>query len=54
MIDSGATGNFMSSAFTKANGIATRKKEDRYNLIAVNGLSLPSVVNELVLLLLVI
>ena len=46
MIDSGATGNFVSRSFVKRNGIATQEKNDGYELIAVDGSSLPSVDSE--------
>ena len=54
MIDSGASGTFVSGEFVKRHGIATRKKQDGgYSLIAVDGLALPSVDNKTVLLSLV-
>lgn len=46
MIDSGAMGNFMSQRFVKSNGIATQEKNDGYELIAVDGSSLPDVDSE--------
>jgi hypothetical protein len=46
MIDSGATGNFISRRFVKSNGIATQEKNDGYELIAVDGSSLPDVDSE--------
>ena len=46
MIDSGATGNFMSQRFVKSKGIATQEKNDGYELIAVDGSRLPDVDSE--------
>ena len=46
MIDSGATGNFMATRFVKRHGIATREKHEGYELIAVDGSSLPDVDSE--------
>jgi predicted aspartyl protease len=43
LVDSGADGNFMSQDFAKANGIATRKHENGYELAAADGSSLPKV-----------
>lgn len=49
MIDSGASGTFISMQFVKRNGIATHKKEDGgYELTAVDGSSLPDVDSETV------
>ena len=47
MIDSGASGIFISAQFVKHHGIATRKKKDGgYELTAVDGSSLPDVDSE--------
>lgn len=46
MIDSGASGNFASESFIKRHGIATQRKKEGYELIAVDGSSLPSVERE--------
>ena len=47
MIDSGASGTFISQQFVQRNGIATRKKIDGgYELTAVDGSSLPDVDSE--------
>ncbi|CAA77891.1 Reverse Transcriptase, partial [Cladosporium fulvum T-1 virus] len=46
MIDSGASGNFASESFVTRNRIATCKKKEGYELIAVDGSSLPSVERE--------
>jgi predicted aspartyl protease len=40
MIDSGATGNFMTRALVKKEGYSTQKKSDAYNLVIVDGNSL--------------
>ncbi len=37
MIDSGATGNFMSTKFARQNGLARRRKETPYQLTVVDG-----------------
>jgi len=42
MVDSGATGNFMARALVKKEGYPTRKKLDAYNLMIVDGNSLPN------------
>ena len=42
----------MSRKFAKRNRIATRTKENGYELIAVDGLSLPDIDNKTILLLL--
>jgi len=53
MIDSGASGMFISSRFVQQNGLATRKKRDGgYELMAVDGSSLPAVDSETMPLLL--
>ena len=54
MIDLGATGNFMSRRFVNENRIATYKKNNGYELIAVDGSRLPDVDSETILLLLAI
>ena len=47
MIDSGASGTFISSRFVSHHGIATRKKKNGgYELTAVDGSSLPDVDSE--------
>jgi hypothetical protein len=46
MIDSGASGNFISKRLVDKHGIATRKKRKGYELIAVDGSPLPNVDNE--------
>jgi hypothetical protein len=46
MIDSGATGIFISRRFVNQNRIATCEKNDGYELIAVDGSSLPDVDSE--------
>ncbi len=47
MIDSGASGTFISAQFVKHHGIATRKKKDGgYEVTAVDGSSLPDVDSE--------
>jgi len=50
MIDSGASGNFISKRLVDKYGIATRKKKKGYELIAVDGSPLPNVDNETILL----
>jgi predicted aspartyl protease len=40
MVDSGATGNFMTRAFVKKEDYSTQKKPDAYNLVVVDGNSL--------------
>ena len=54
IIDSGASGNFTSELFVKRYGLATRRKKEGYKLIAVDGLSLPSIERETIPLLLII
>ena len=54
IIDLGATGNFISRRFVNENRIATYKKNDGYELIVVDGLRLPDVDSETILLLLAI
>ena len=54
IIDLGATGNFMSRRFVNENRIATYKKNNGYELIAVDGLRLPDVDSKTILLLLAI
>jgi transposase InsO family protein len=49
MIDSGASGMFISDRFVQEHGIATRKKKDGgYELVAVDGSPLPDVDSETV------
>lgn len=49
MIDSGAAGEYISEQFVRQNGLATRKKKNGgYDLVAVDGSSLPSVDSEIV------
>ena len=40
MIDSGAGGNFILKDFVQRNRIATRKKEEGYEIVAIDGTSL--------------
>ena len=54
IIDLGATGNFMSRRFVNENRIATYKKNNGYELIAVDGLRLPDIDSKTILLLLAI
>ena len=55
MIDSGASGAFISEWFVRQHGIATRKKKDGgYDLKAVDGSDLPSVDSETMPLVLVL
>ncbi len=42
MVNSGATGNFMAKALVKKEGYSTQKKLDAYNLVIVDGNSLPN------------
>jgi len=37
MVDSGATGNFMTRALVEKKGYSTQKKPDAYNLVIVDG-----------------
>jgi hypothetical protein len=46
MIDSGASGNFISTAIVTRFRIATKSKEHGYELVAVDGLALPGVIEE--------
>jgi hypothetical protein len=46
MIDSGASGNFISTATVTRLRIATKSKEHGYELVAVDGLALPGVIEE--------
>ena len=50
MVDSGATGNFMSQSLLDRKGLPIRKKDDAYDLMVIDGNPLPSgdgrVVNE--------
>jgi predicted aspartyl protease len=41
MVDSDATDNFMARALVKKKGYSTQKKPDAYNLVIVDGNSLP-------------
>jgi predicted aspartyl protease len=41
MVDSGATGNFMTRALVEKKGYSTQKKPDVYNLVIVDGNPLP-------------
>jgi len=41
MVDSDATGNFMARALVKKEDYPTQKKPDVYNLVIVDGNSLP-------------
>ena len=55
MIDSGASGNFISTSFVQRNGIATRRKKDGgYELMVADGLSLSEVDSETIPLVLAI
>ena len=54
IIDLGATGNFMSRRFVNKNRIATYKKNNGYELIAVDGSRLPDIDSKTILLLLAI
>jgi hypothetical protein len=46
MIDSGATGNFMSTKFAQENNIPTAKREDAYSLSAINGTKISSSIDQ--------
>ena len=46
MIDSGASGNFISTATVARFRIATKSKEHGYELMAVDGSALPGVTEE--------
>jgi predicted aspartyl protease len=46
IIDSGASGNFISTAIVTRLRIATKSKEHGYELVAVDGLALPGVIEE--------
>jgi hypothetical protein len=46
MIDSGASGNFISTATVTRFRIATKSKEHGYELVAIDGLALPGVTEE--------
>ena len=51
MIDSGASGMFISERFVQQHGIATRKKKNGgYELVAVDSSSLPDVDSKTMLL----
>lgn len=50
LINSGASGNFMSLRYVQANEIATRKKDVQIRITVVNGSSLPNVSRETVTL----
>ena len=54
MIDFSASRNFIATSFAQRYGFATRRKNQEYELIAVDGLSLPSVDRETIPLLLAI
>ena len=42
MIDSGATGNFMSESLIERKRLPTRQKKDTYDLVVIDGNPLPS------------
>jgi hypothetical protein len=46
IIDSGASENFISIAIVTRFRIATKSKEHGYKLVAIDGLALPSVIEE--------
>ena len=46
IIDSGASGNFISISIVTRFRIVTKSKEYRYELVAIDGLALPSVIEE--------
>jgi hypothetical protein len=48
MIDSGASGNFISTSIVTRFEIATLSKEHGYELMAIDGLALPGVTKETV------
>ena len=48
MIDSGASGNFISTSTVNRFGLATQSKEHGYELVAIDGLALPGVSEETV------
>ena len=48
MIDSGASGNFISTSTVNRFGLATQSKEHGYELVAVDGSALPGVSEETV------
>jgi hypothetical protein len=48
MIDSGASGNFISTLTVARFKIATLSKEHGYELMAIDGLALPGVIKETV------
>nr|POF20557.1 retrotransposon-like protein 1 [Quercus suber] len=48
MIDSGASGNFISTSTVNRFGLATQSKEHGYELVAVDGSALPGVLEETV------
>jgi hypothetical protein len=46
IIDSRASGNFISIVIVTRFRIATKSKDYRYKLVAIDGLALPSVIEE--------
>ena len=46
MIDSGASGNFISTIAVARFRIATKSKEHGYELMAIDGSALPGVIEE--------
>ena len=46
IIDSGASGNFISTVVVTRFRIATKSKEYGYELIAIDGLALPGVIKK--------
>jgi hypothetical protein len=54
IIDSGASGNFISTATVTRLRIATKSKEHGYELVAIDDLALPSVIEETLLIELVV